>query len=100
MSGGVRVGGCFNIRAIYLNILKYAIGSIVFEKPKARLGIFEKVAIKKPIFFGGYLTPLYVDTFNRYHNEDDLCSYTEAVEIVQLALAAQAVKMENAVLNC
>jgi len=78
--GDIKFFGCpiVFIRRLYPS--KFSVGEVVYILRKARLGILEKVAIKKvnlnlktnePIF-------IYKDTFNSLHNEEDLCRYIEA----------------------
>ena len=58
---------------------KYAIGSVLYDCCEARKGILEKVAIKEVMLNPSYgaIVPLYVDTFNAFHNEGDLCEQAE-----------------------
>lgn len=93
-SGQVVIGGCSAYKWIAYFRLAYGVGSILYFKPKALKGIFEKVVIKDakfPKWFnsetvkrckGCKVTPLYIDTLNAYFNENELVSYDEAVDLV------------------
>lgn len=87
-SGFINIYGCSEIeRRINVNY-KWGERSVVYVKPKAIQGIFEKVAIKKVFMnnFKGNLNPyapIYQDTLNSLYNEDELISEFEAISLVQ-----------------
>lgn len=83
-SGKLEFFGCpiILIRRLYPS--RFSVGEILYIYRKARLGILEKVAVKKinlklignqPIF-------IYKDTFNSLYNESELCRYVEAQQEV------------------
>ncbi len=89
--GSIRVGGFAIYNFEIVRNQTYHVNDIVYSKPKARIGLFEKICIKKVIYsdkkwdqlcrFCIY-APLYVDTLNAYHNEEDLVTFNEAAELI------------------
>jgi len=79
-SGKIRFFGCpiINLNSLYPS--KFAIGEVLYILRKARLGVFEKIGVKKVnLFFKGHQPIfMYKDTFNRIHDENTLCRYPEA----------------------
>jgi len=84
-SGTIRVAGCASLVLYHFFFAKYSVGDIVYSGPKARKGILEKYCIKEIRFFTKAeepvglcrycsFPPLYVDTLNAFHNEEDLVS--------------------------
>jgi hypothetical protein len=111
-SGTVRIGGCSPFEVVINYPILFSLGSVVYSRPKALKGVLERIAIKDVRVFThgilnrsqlaryGYFTPLYIDTLNGYHNQEDLCGYTEAVELATRYLDRIAAAMEADVLNC
>lgn len=111
-NGGIgQVGGCSTYTLFRLYFVKYKVGSIVYSKPKALKGVIEKIVIKKIRLFPERenslqsvckictFPPLYIDTLNAYHNEEDLVGPEDAVDLVDQYLARQRVLVEKAALN-
>lgn len=83
-SGKIKFFGCPVILVRKLYPSKFSVGEILYVLRKARLGIIEKVAVKKIYlnFVGNKSVFIYKDTFNSLHNEEDLCRYIEAQQEV------------------
>lgn len=71
------------VRKLYPS--KFTEGEIAYVLRKARLGFYEKIAIKKVVLNFKFGQPifLYKDTFNTLYNEKDLCRFTEAQQEVE-----------------
>lgn len=87
-SGTINIDGCGEIEKRINVGYKWGERSVVYVKPKAVQGVFEKVAIKKVFMnnFHGNLepyAPVYQDTLNSLYNEDELINEYEAIELVQ-----------------
>ena len=87
-SGGVETFGCALYKSVYLYITKFAPGSIVYLIKDATRGKLTKIFIKKIRFVdrNRFYTkmvypPIYVDLYNAYYNENELCGYSQAYEI-------------------
>ncbi len=85
-SGVVNFYGCPKIELDYFYLFKFAIGSEVYDKLSAEKGVLESVIIRKAWYVCDPRTSLtktlYKDHFNWLHNEYDLCSHSEAIDIV------------------
>ena len=81
-SGTVNTGGCSEYEVIYYYDYKFTINSYAWLKYKAKKGILEKVAIKSVKMISPYVF-LYTDTFNSLHDEDDLLTHEEAIEMAK-----------------
>lgn len=83
-TGRLKFFGCpiVEIRKLYPS--KFSIGEILYVLSKARLGILEKIAVKKVnlSLIGNRAFFVYKDTFNFLYNEEDLCRYIEAQQEV------------------
>jgi hypothetical protein len=83
--GKLRFFGCpvINVEKLYPS--KFSIGEILYPIRKARLGILEKIAIKKVILNFKDSQPIFIykDTFNSLHDEEELCRYLEAQQEVE-----------------
>jgi hypothetical protein len=111
-SGKVNVGGCAPYELDVYIYYRFAIGSVVYSKPKARKGVFEKVVIKNVRFprrfdptrtrmgYRSDLSPLYIDTLNGLFNEWDLVSYSDAVSIVAAYEEAKESQLQKLALDC
>ena len=79
-SGKIRFFGCpiINLNRLYPS--KFIVGEVLYILRKARLGVFEKIGVKKVnLFFkGDEPIFMYKDTFNRIHDENALCRQVEA----------------------
>lgn len=107
---GLTLGFSSDVTLKYNFTIKFKPGSTVYNKKKANLGIIEKLTIKKARLFPfeankkipgsiscrncDYAT-IYADTFNSFHNEEDLCSLEDAISLVETALAVQASSLES-----
>lgn len=89
-SGGIRIFGCSFYNFEKTKIYLFTIGSILYSKPKAMIGVYEKVAVKDVRFPKDFVN-LYVDTFNALWNEDELVSYQTATNLI-----AQYIERRNA----
>ena len=100
-SGGLRVIGGAGYTEVHFAHYAYAVGSVVFSRPKAEEGVYYKICVKKVLWPTDTLSfenpPIYVDTFNAWWNEEDLVEYDDAVDIVQSYNIAKAAALENAV---
>lgn len=99
--GRLDAQGCCKPLAKACFILKYGIGTIVYDKLKAAQGIVEKVCIKKAKFLNADQV-LYTDTFNWLHNEADLISREYAVALATAFFEAriQWLDQKMAVAKC
>ena len=82
-SGGVLTTGCVLITFLDRLHTTYAQGDIAYNVNKAKVGILERVVIKKQrvirnVKTQGLFTVLYVDTLNAWWNEFDLVTLSEA----------------------
>lgn len=118
--GEIKLGGCGLYTHYNLFYLKFKVGSIVYSRPKALKGIVEKIVIKKIRLFQQSLQkqirnpaiefstiedsfrypPLYIDTLNGYHNEEDLCSSEEVVQIIDNYLSRKKEILEGLNMQC
>ena len=108
-SDGVIVGGCSGVEFIIFIRHKFSIGDIVYDRRRALKGIMRRHTIKEIRVFpfeydvhgsrmrrsGFPFPPLYVDTYNAYHNEEDLLSFSEALDIAQDAIDAEEAAQER-----
>ena len=112
-TGSLRVGGCAIVTATYEVLHTYEIGDTVYSRPKALKGILRKYTIKKlrthltaPTPPGSDVCrlctfpPLYIDTYNAYHNEEDLVTLAEATALIEAYNISHAIDVENNALNC
>jgi hypothetical protein len=79
---------------------KYSERDIVYNAKKARMGVLERVAIKRVEFYGGVETGgqmsyLYVDTYNSYWREDMLCEHASAVSLARFYYIQQIADYQN-----
>lgn len=81
-SGKIKFYGCPTILIKRLYPSKFSVGEILYILRKARLGILEKIAVKKVYlkFIENETVFIYKDTFNSLHNEKDLCRQLEAYQ--------------------
>lgn len=123
----IKLGGCSFYTHYNLFYIKFKVGSIVYNKSKALNGIIEKIVIKKIRLFQKtnqeqlpnntveFITinhkqstscqicnypPLYIDTLNGYHNQENLCGPEEAAMIVDNYLSIKREMLEQFTLNC
>jgi hypothetical protein len=89
-TGSIRITGC-SFNKIQKNFLVYfAVGSRVYIKKKAKLGILESVVLKKvyrtaPEKYQGVQPVIsYVDTFNRVWIEDELTWEADAIDYAKV----------------
>lgn len=67
---------------------RFTVNSVVYLQYKAVKGILEKVAIKEVMSYsglktGGQIVSIYKDTLNSLYNEEELCTYQEALDFVE-----------------
>jgi hypothetical protein len=90
-TGSIRITGC-SLNKLQKNFLVYfSIGSRVYIKKKAKLGILEPVVLKKVYrteqenFYNGIQPAItYVDTFNRVWMEDELTWEADAIDYAKI----------------
>lgn len=109
-TGGISIGGCApSLEGLFYTI-RYPVGSVVCLKPKAEVGIIEKLFIKsvryahtgvyndpfggRPKRLGNY-PPMYIDNMNAHYNERELCEEDEAREIASAYKIAYAAEVER-----
>jgi hypothetical protein len=84
-NGKLRFFGCpiINVEKLYPS--KFSVGEVLYPIRKARLGVLEKIAIKKIILNFKYSQPIFIykDTFNSLYEEKELCRYLEAQQEVE-----------------
>lgn len=116
MSGGILLGGCSPSELGFFYSVLYEIGTVLYDKKKAAKGIVEKVFIKdiryihegkaNDPFRKKYIKrlinypPLYIDGFNAYFNEEDLCEQEEAEELITNYRIAYAAEIERLAREC
>lgn len=91
-SGRIRVVGCAGLRVYKNYSVLFLVGSRVYVKRKARVGIMEPVVLKKVnrviprsvSYMGSRAEVNYVDTFNRVWMEDELLSEENAVDLARI----------------
>jgi hypothetical protein len=66
---------CFSIKRFF----KYSINDFVFIKEKAKIGVLDRVCIKK--YFTNLELNKYKDTFNRIWFEEELIPHQEAINL-------------------
>ena len=90
--GSMRITGC-SINKVEKNFLVYfAVGSRVYIKKKAKLGILESVVLKKVYrvmpekytYQGIQPAISYVDTFNRVWMEEELTWEADAIDFAKI----------------
>jgi hypothetical protein len=99
-TGGLIFGGCADIDVFYGYFAKYMVGSVVYDCRQARVGVLDKVAIKKVRIVNDAGLIMYVDTFNRNWNEYDLCTPSNALAIATAYLEEQVVDAERRAGRC
>jgi len=109
--GSIYVGNCASCtHTINLTHL-YDVGDIVYSGPKARKGFLRKFCIKELRYDAEAIVenivhyyydypPLYIDTFNAYHNEEDLVTLSEAQALIAAYLIVEAAHRESNIINC
>ena len=81
-SGGILTAGCVLVTFLDRLHTTYGQGDIAYNVNKAKVGILERVVIKKQrvirnLKTHGMFTVLYVDTLNALWNEFDLVPFSE-----------------------
>lgn len=112
-TGTIKVGNCANYIFRKRFFVQFKVGSIAYSKPKALKGVLEKIVIKKIRLFPEResalqtschictFPPMYIDTLNAYHNEEDLLGPEEAIALINNYNLVQRAKIEkNAMENC
>lgn len=82
-SGKITFNGCARIASLKFYNYQYSVGTVVYLKYKAAVGIIEKIFIKKIIMsqINGTTVFLYQDMLNSLYNETDLCLKAEAISL-------------------
>jgi hypothetical protein len=106
-TGQINVGGCSDYLSQEILYWQFAVNSIVFSKPAALKGKYERIAIKEVIFNnignmcrGCNYRPIYKDSYNALWSEEELVAYSDAVEIVDNFYVVQAARIERNALKC
>jgi hypothetical protein len=97
VTGISRTTSCFNYFSTKFVFYKYAIGSIVYDCRFAQKGIIEAVFIKDVRLinkFGQYI-PLYIDTYNGFHNEYDLCDQQTAIALAEEYIETKLIELSK-----
>ena len=94
-SGKIKIGGCTGYSVFQYVKFRFPEGSIVYVCQKAKKGILEAIAIKKVLLNGQFLIPIYVSTYNAVFNENELCTYFEAVNSLRLYYGNQISKIDK-----
>ena len=90
-SGGVLTAGCVLVTFLDKLHTIYAKGDFAYNVNKARVGVLERVVIKRQrviqnIKTHGLLTVLYVDTLNALWSDSDLVPFSEAQSLATIYL--------------
>lgn len=106
-TGQIRLAG-YSLYTFYkLFYVKFKVGSIVYSRPKALRGIYEKIVIKKIRIFPEReyplkkvchlcnFPPMYIDTLNAYHNEEDLVGPDDVVSLIENFILQQREALER-----
>lgn len=112
-TGSIAVGGCASYSFTVNLPHEYEVGDIVYSKKKALKGLLRRYAIKSlqygptdrppgaDLCIWCNFPPLYLDTFNAYHNEEDLVTLEEAQDLIDAYLIQYAAQLEEHVMeNC
>ena len=102
---GIIIGGCSSYSSNIYYWHRYGVGSIVYFKPKALRGVFEKIVIKevrmtKKYKGTKYNAVIYVDTLNAIFTESELIKYDDAVYYVKSYREYVRNLAEKTALNC
>lgn len=94
----MKLSGCAAVRVERHFNHKFAEGSTVYIKARARKGVLESVWIKEVMVRyvnGNYMAPvfLYKERENGYFNEDELCSQYDAVLLAEAHYTARAAEL-------
>ncbi len=109
--GSIFVGNCASYNYTENVTHLYDVGDIVYDRQKAMKGILRRFCIKSLRYDSEHIPrsticrycnypPLYIDTFNAYHNEEDLMILADAQELANTYLIAKAANLEEYVINC
>jgi hypothetical protein len=101
--GGFSLGGCAILRKTAFYNTLFDAGSLVYVcKSASKKGILEAVFIKKVKLVDdqGVIIPLYIDTFNWLHNENDLCTQDEAVNLAIIYQESVIATVQNQLKTC
>lgn len=112
-SGSANIGGCSRYKLAEYVYYAFGIGSVVYSKPKALKGVFEKIVIKNVRFPKTYfkasrksvcrsctLSPLYIDTLNAYWNEEELVTYDDAKVLAEEYYIYTNAQREQLAIEC
>ena len=106
MSGSIRVGNCALVKYKCNRRYLYPEGSVLYSKSKAKIGMLEKVYVKRINFptrcnySCSATTPLYVDNFNSIYNERDLTTLQEANNLINQYILLRNELLQQKALDC
>jgi len=106
MSGSIRVGNCALVKYKCNRRYLYPEGSVLYYKKNAKVGILEKVYVKRVNFPArcnyscSATTPLYVDNFNAIYNERDLVTLEEANDLIAQYTLLRNELLQQKALDC
>lgn len=84
-TGQIAFLGCNQPKIYYFADNIYSVGDLLYIKPKALLGILEKIVIKDILANGEYPYYLtYIDTYNWIWNEEELIRYDIAQDLIEI----------------
>mgnify|MGYP003335257256 CR=1 FL=1 len=84
-NGEIEFLGCNQPKIYYFVDNIYSIGDLLYIKPKALLGILEKIVIKDILANGEYPYYItYIDTYNWIWNEEELISLETAQNLIEI----------------
>lgn len=109
--GSVLTGNCAEVVLVQNWPHLFNVGDILYSLWHARRqGKLYKICVKSLRYFNEpgnpfsplmcercFYTPLYVDTWNGYHNEEDLGTYQEALDLIEQYNILQQHRLEIAV---
>ena len=106
MDGLIKVGNCALAKNTCNRNHLYEVGSILYIRAKALIGVLEKVYIKQINFPKNcniscfVYTTLYIDDLNFIHNEEDIISLEEANYLIKEYIIFRNSNLERIALDC
>jgi len=105
-TGSIRVGNCATTM-VYCNLKHlFPERAIVYSRTGAKFGELEKIYIKKVRFpkkcnYSCLISsPIYIDNYNKIHNEEDLLDLESAKAMIKDYIDTRNKLAEDAVLDC
>lgn len=104
-SGGISVGGCAETTATRFYFIDFPIGTVAYLKYRAAKGTLEKIVVKEALLTDinrsfSDRVQLYKDTYNFLYNLSELCTYDEAVALIEAYEADQLRRAKEKALKC